>query len=602
MAKVSSRHPQRDKTFSFNSFDYGLDKESSPVNLPITALTKAKNVKYKLTKDANGQSIVIIQKRQGTQVISASAISAPIVACTYYYAQAQYIIASATTLYYLDASYAPQTIGTISGTPTFTEFHGKLIIHDGGVTKAWNGTTFETLNCLYDDVAIETGNNSDTVFTGTLNAPVAASTITITYTDSTSKTITDDGAGAFTGDCTTGTIDYTTGAYSFTCTGAPDNSTSVYATYEKSGGAPKSKAGFVRASRLYLWGDSDNVSRLWYSGANDEDAWDSTSSGGYLDVDPQDGTSLTGCLNFFDSIVCVKDNSLHRIDNFPGDTTFRVVPLMRNSGSLAYRTILSAGDIHVYLSKEGYNVISATDKYGDVQRGPDVSARFREDAVNYGNQYCYAAYNQQDKQIWLTLYYNASLNVPEIYVINLASGGQLSLYEFKFKHSSYSYVNNEMLIGGSDGKLYRLLQDYDNYTDNGTSYTTDTYIRGVMTDFGATFARVHNKWIYPHLYGKGNATATLNIYTDQDYSTVVKTESLSTTGGDTLINSDQTTKIYDDTAKIGAEYVSTSTKPLHRKFDFKEVCFELTSMAGDLGCEWWGMDFSGAVIGYYQEV
>jgi len=69
----------------------------------------------------------------------------------------------------------------------------------------------------------------------------------------------------------TNTINYATGDWAIKCSGAPDNTTSVYATYEKVAGAPKSKAGFVRSSRLYTWGDADNPSRLSYTGANDED-------------------------------------------------------------------------------------------------------------------------------------------------------------------------------------------------------------------------------------------------------------------------------------------------------------------------------------------
>jgi hypothetical protein len=140
----------------------------------------------------------------------------------------------------------PVEIGTnaLSGVsvPTFTEFNGKLIIHDGGVTKAWNGTTLETLNGLVEDEIIGTGNNTETHFTGNLAHLTAKSaSLTITYTDATQKTITSTGAGALVGDVNAGgtnTINFTSGAYDFTCSGAPDNTTSIYATYEQVGGAP----------------------------------------------------------------------------------------------------------------------------------------------------------------------------------------------------------------------------------------------------------------------------------------------------------------------------------------------------------------------------
>ncbi|PIW31237.1 MAG: hypothetical protein COW28_07555, partial [bacterium (Candidatus Ratteibacteria) CG15_BIG_FIL_POST_REV_8_21_14_020_41_12] len=76
---------------------------------------------------------------------------------------------TSSKLYYLDSNYDPVEIGDIAGIPTFTEFHGKLIIHDGGVTKAWNGTVFEILNNLITDEIIGTGDNAETEFSGALN-------------------------------------------------------------------------------------------------------------------------------------------------------------------------------------------------------------------------------------------------------------------------------------------------------------------------------------------------------------------------------------------------------------------------------------------------
>ena len=127
--------------------------------------------------------------------------------------------------------------------------------------------------------------------------------------------------------------------------GAPDNATSVYATYEQVDGAPKSKAGCVRASCLYMWGDPDYPSRIWYSGPNDEEAWDESTNGGYLDVDVNDGYNLIGALNYFSTMVLIKGNSLHRMDNFPGDTNFGVVPLIPDLGGVATNTCINDGEI-----------------------------------------------------------------------------------------------------------------------------------------------------------------------------------------------------------------------------------------------------------------
>jgi hypothetical protein len=213
--------------------------------------------------------------------------------------------------------------------------------------------------------------------------------------------------------------------------------------------------------------------------------------------------------------------------------------------------------------------------------------------VRYNNSLAYAEYNQIDKQLWLTLF-NSTTQLPVVHVINMETGGQLSLYEFAFDHTCYKYVNNEMLIGGDDGHLYRLFGKYSRYRDNGVSYSSDTYIRGTMTNWGLPINRKHNKKIYPHVYGKAGMTATLNIYTDNEYVNPTYTESLTVSGGDAFIYDDgQDVLIYDMDGEIGAGRVDD----LHKKLNYHEIMWELTDINGPLGGEFYGIDFTVAVLG-----
>jgi hypothetical protein len=598
MATFGSKHGKREQFFFMKSFNNGYMMEVAPSSLPITALSKCLNMQYYADVNADGSVSVKLRKRRGTQKISTSAISGAVKACTYYLADEHYIIATSEKLYELDNStFAPSEIGTIEGVPTFTEFHGKLIIHDGGVTKAWNGTTFETLTCLYQDEVIETGNGSDVSFSGTLAHPVVtAGTLEITYTDTTAKTITDNGDGTLAGDCTVGTINYTTGDYTFTCTGAPDNTTSVYAEYEMVSGAPKSKAGLVRGSRLYMWGDPDYPSRVWYSGPNDEDAWDTSSGGGYLDVDANDGYSLTGCVNFFTYLLPIKGNSVHLIADYPGDTNFGVKPLLQNTGALAYRTILNDGQNISFLSKEGWMTIAASDEYGDVKKTGDLSAAFREDAIKYSTTNCFADYNQIDNELWLTLYNGSNIH-PYVYVINKSTGGSMGRYKFAFAHSCYKYINNEMLIGGADGNLYRqFTTSFPRYDDNAVAYTSSTYFRTACTNWNAPFNRKHNKRLFIHCYGKSGMTATLNLYKDGEYYTPFYTTTITLGSGTQQIYGD-TTEIYGDTGLIASDKYSSTSQSISKKFNYSEIMVEITNISGSSGAEFSGFDFTGAILG-----
>jgi hypothetical protein len=727
MAKFSTKHRDRQNTFSFKSFTDGLNTDISALLLPETALSECSNMRYYIEKGADGVSRVILKKRQGTTKISATALpaAADVMACTYFVAHSTYILATQTKLYYLDGSLLPVEIGTdaLSGVavPTFTEFKGKLIIHDGGVTKALDGSppTIETLTSLVDDEIIGTGNNSTVDFTGTLGHPaVGSATLVITYTDGTAKTITCNAAGTLAGDVashelmpnqvdrdfsgasawtnvdlnaydettdltitasavgqyctcpvlsapttsgsryrmtfsvanlvgtwtvksfdgtktigtvsvtgaqsfdwtatttggyrivsvatnssgdfdnftlTTNVMDHTTGVYTFRASGAPDNTTSIYANYEKAAGAPKSTAGLVRASRLYMWGDADNLSRLWYSGPNDEDAWADSTSGGYLDVDPLDGYSLLGCLNFFESLILIKGNSLHRLESFPGDTVFRVVPLMPDLGTVATKTCMNDGEMVSFLSKEGLVGMSATQLFGDIQKSSDLSEKFRKIAVRYANNSAYSEYNQLDKQIWLAMY-DGSSYLSDIYVLNFATGGQLGLYRFAFGHSCFKYVNGMMLIGGVDGNLYKLVDDTSTFLDNGVSYKTTTYFRSNYTNFNLPFNRKHNKRIMFRLYGKGGVDATMELYKNQQYaafsSGIIPFEAAV---GELKINPDGLNYFIFDmgfTIAVGeAALIQTN------KFNYRELMFKIKDIEGVYGAEFFGVDFIAAVIG-----
>lgn len=592
--RFGSKHKDREKQFSFSGFEGGLNTDVQATSLAVNQLSQCKNMKYMIGKKEDGTPTVVLKTRQGTTKISSAALSggADIVACTYFIKDAHYIVATTTKVYELDGNLAPVEIGTISGTPTFTEFNEKLIIHDGSTTKAWNGTTFETLTSYYEDVSLGTGDGGTTNYTGSLaGTTVKTSSITITYTSTTTKTITDDGAGNLIGDVNVGgtnTINYANGAYDFTCSAAPDNATDISVSYEKVAGAPKSKAGMVRAGRLYMWGDSDNPSRLWYSAVNDEDAWGNSTNGGYLDVDSKDGYSLVGVLNYFQSLVLFKGNSIHRLDNFPGDSEFRVEPLVNGIGALAYRTVLSDGDIITFLSPSAWLAMSPSERYGDIQKMTPISASFSEEIANTAVAASYAEHNQIDNQLWLT-------TSGDIYVINLSTGGQLSKYSFAFTHKSYKYVNGEMLIGGADGHLYKLVDDESIFKDNAVSYSTETYMRTSFTDWGLPLNKKHNKKIFLRISGGRGLTGTLDLYRDQNYG-AFDTESLSIGAGGTLIIYNTSDEIYDMQSTYISAIVDVDLR-FNKKFNYREVMIGLDDLYGDLGVEVHGVNLRSAIKG-----
>ncbi len=688
MPVVGTKHPKREQTFSFNNFLGGYTEEVPSAFMTSKELTRCINLKYGLSRDETGEDKITLEMRQGTEKISNSALpaAADILATTYYKNQSQYIVTTAAKIYYLDGSFDPVEIGNLDGIPTFTEFNSKLIIHDGGITKSWDGSTFDKLNDLYTDEVIGTGDNAETEYSGTVSHPaIEASSISdISFTDTTIKSIVDNGTGRLTGavdaawvgtitDCadngsglirvtdashpfstsdeiniaavagtteanstfanptwtitkvdgnnydlqgstfanayTSGgtgslnTIIYATGAYVFKCNGAPDSATSILIDYEKAEGGPKSKAGFVRSNRLYMLNDPDNTSRIWHSQLNDEDAWNSSSSGGYIDVDKDDGDTLEGAINFFPSVALIKGSRIHRMENYPDDDDFAVQSWMDVDGTVAYRTVLYDGNHLSFLSSSGWTAYNSTDMFGDLFKEIDLSARFRHRALRYANNKAYSVYNQIDNQLWLQLYdSDASAYLGHIYVMHLNTGAQISLYEFMFTSTCFNFVNNEMLIGGADGNLYRLFGKdtsvSSRFKDNGTSYSAKTLLRGAMTNWGFPNNKKHNKKINLNVSARVGMTATLKIFRNRN-NTEYLSNSVSIYGGDGLIY-DHGKDVY--IADLTGVYIlsETSDFKIKKRFNYDEVQFELTDIAGVLGAEIYGVDFISATIGEEQ--
>lgn len=533
--KESSKHEKQD-VVKLLSWSGGLNEELDPSAISLNELSAAQNIQYYDWTDGEGNKQTGIELRHGTTKISSYALpaGADVEACYYYKTHTQYILATSSKLYYLgvvaeQGSLAPIEIGSISGVPTFTEFNGKLIVHDSGVTKAWNGTTFETLACTYEDENIGTGDGAETHFTGTLSNPtVTVSSITITATTAAGATltVTDNGEGALIGDVNgggTNTITYSTGAYNVTFSTAPVDGGSVLATYKKVAGAPKSKGGFVRNERLYMWGSIDYPSRLFYSGTSDtggEYEWDSSSGGGYLDFDKDDGYSLLGCINYSQSVILFKQNKLGRLDNFPGDSIFRIEPLNSEIPSLSHRAILSGGSILTTLSSFGWLAVNPGSIYDEQQTYTVLSKRINTNIKKYASSLAFAEFNPFDNQLWLALH-SGSAYLNYIYVIDIPQA-RVSKFQFAFTHSCFKYVDNKMLIGGIDGNLYQLSTDNTNYLDNSVSYATNTFFATADTDWGLPLNDKITKKLHIKCHAATAPSGNVKLYKDHS-STALET-------------------------------------------------------------------------------
>jgi hypothetical protein len=529
MPKVKSKHKDNELMLQFGPFNKGLNEEAPARFLSPKELSKCVNFKYinrkvEDTTYSGGYRIeTTLRLRQGVEKISNSALplSVSIRNATYYINQDQYIIATDTKVYYLDASFDPVEIGTVAAIPTFTEFKSKLYIHDGGVLKSWDGTTYETVADRYDDELIGTGDGTTVTFTGTLAHPVVLeSSITITYydVDGTEYTITDDGVSGWAGDVSAGSITYASGAFSITCDHTPADDSTITISYKKASGAPKCYGGIVRQSRLYLFYDPDNTSRLWYSGVNDGYAWNSTSDGGYVDADPDDGQILYGAINFFSTMLLLKSRSIKRLNGFPGDAEFGVEPLSGSIGTTCYRSVIEGMGIVSFLNTNGWRGMDASDRYGDIQESMTLSKNFQTTVLKYINANSIAEFFPTDNQFWLGLYdTSASDQLSYIYVISVPDA-QVSKYRFNFNWSCFKYVNGEMLIGSDDGLLYRMTEALEDHQDDGESYAGYSTVATADTNWGLPYNKKHCEYTRIDINGSTGYTGSVKLYKNHELS------------------------------------------------------------------------------------
>lgn len=501
--KFSSKHGDREQLFKIENFQGGYTEEVGATLMGLDNLALCENMMYQLKKNVSGEPIVTAKKRQGTTKISNTALgsAADVLACYYFAGDARhYILATAANVYELDGSNDPALIGTVAATPTFCEFHDKLMIFDGGEIIGWNGAT-------YADVA----------------------------------------------------------------------------------GAPKAKGGLVRGTRLYAWGSSDYPYRLYYSAVNDETTWS------YLDVDPDDGYGITGCVDFYQSMVIVKENRLYRLDNFPGDASFRIEPLIEGFGAISHRTVQSSGNIISFLSHGQWLGLSPTQIYGDIQKFTPLSTDFATVCRKYASSLAYAGYNGIDNQIWLTLHDGTSFS-SSIYVVNLDAGNLVSKYKFAFNSTSYCWAGGVMLIGGADGHLYKLSRTEDiNYLDNAVSYAADTTLKTAFTNFALPYNRKHCKKINIRMDAPNGVDCDFRLYKD-DSASYFYTTDIDVSSHDVYIfDADMYISIADwdiypsDTA---------ATFTFNKRFNFTNIQAEFANIASDGPVEIYGVNFKAAVKGY----
>lgn len=129
---------------------------------------------------------------------------------------------------------------------------------------------------------------------------------------------------------------------------------------------------------LFLAGDPDNPSRLYYSGGGDH-IHDFTvgGGGGFIDISKNDGQEITGLIVFKNTLLVFKEDSIYQF-SFTTDGLPQVVQVNPAVGCIAPRSIIAVENDIFFASRRGIFTIGNEAGFAfDVLRTNELSARVR---------------------------------------------------------------------------------------------------------------------------------------------------------------------------------------------------------------------------------
>lgn len=487
----------------FENFVHGWISDLQSSSLPVSALSTIQNFKY--IGNIEQKIPISLQPRYGSSKVATSPLPTSQICYAAWYFNNKYIAASNTKLYYWNSAGSVWVeIGNLDGIPkSFVIFNNKLIISDGGVTKccdtSWN---FNKLHNYYQNELVGTGNGSQTVFYLD-HYPIVANSQIITVNGVTKTETTDY------------TIVDATGVITFIV--APPTGHDVVACYLHENAGPKSKCCLVRKSRLFLTGDPDNIFHIWYSGLNNENAWNSAGIGGVPDggfeqIGKDDGYAIKDFTLYFDKLYVVKERSVYYCTF--AEATGKISSILNSIGNISVksnRTLLSADNkmflVHVggtYLFKSQFASVADFIESSSISSGKINKIHLE----NY-NENAFVVYYPGDSQIWLKLEGYENIFVS-------TSDGLWTKYKFLFDVAGLNFApNGEMLISSTNGYLYK----YDTTVCKDDGVLPSTFFYTSFQDFGSSLVtKEANKW-YIGIETEAVINSEVSLYVDKNAST-----------------------------------------------------------------------------------
>ena len=269
--------------------------------------------------------------------------------------------------------------------------------------------------------------------------------------------------------------------------------------------APKARFGLSRTNRLWLAGDPDNPSTLWYSGVNDYTDWGETGLelGGFFDINPTAGSWISGLALFFDTILIFKDGNEKKIYRLDGTTqeNFTVRDVIGGTTCVSHRTTAFSPVGTLFYSDSGVYSFD-----GSKSVVVPIATKIL-DQLNFTDNSKVSAVFWADESLYLLAYENY------IFAFNVNVGAWYK-WEFPYTISAITVVGKNCYIGTEEGKVYRL--DWNVYDDDGEAI--ESSVSTPFYDLGDSSITKYIKYVYMFIFPYGGGT--LKVDFDADYATL----------------------------------------------------------------------------------
>lgn len=147
---------------------------------------------------------------------------------------------------------------------------------------------------------------------------------------------------------------------------------------EDTSGGPIGKYVASYKDTLFIFGNTANPSRLYYSGGGDKlTDFSAANGGGFVDISKNDGTMGTGILSFKNILLVFKEDSLFQF-SFTSSGLPEVVMVSSAVGAISRRSIIIVENDVFFVSRRGVFTVGNEQGFTfDTLRTNEVSARVR---------------------------------------------------------------------------------------------------------------------------------------------------------------------------------------------------------------------------------